>query len=125
MPNERENGGSVLVVDDDYSVRALISTTLKRNGFDVTMATNGRIGVEHVRATPDRYKLILLDNHMPEMDGLTACRVIRQFAPKSPVVLMSSETEPDDLEASGAREFFPKPFQAADLINLVDRHIVS
>ena len=114
---------AVLVVDDDHSVLVMIAETLRRHGFDVTMAANGRIGVEHVRAAPDRFQLILMDWQMPEMDGLTASRVIRECAPDAQIVLMSSQNAPTGLDDSSACEFFPKPFEATDLIDLVVRHL--
>ena len=114
---------TVLVVDDDHAVRTLITTTLRQHGYGVTMATNGRMGLEHVLAAPAQYKLILIDYRMPEMDGLTASRAIRACAPDVSVVLMSSENVEFDPEETGVREFLPKPFDSMDLIDLVDRHL--
>lgn len=110
----------VLVVDDDYSVRDLVALTLNHRGYQVTVAANGRIGVEHVRAAPDRYDLVLLDCQMPEMDGWSARNAIIGCAPGTPVVMMSTQAVKFDEDPAGASLFLRKPFAARELVEFVD-----
>ncbi|MDH3589281.1 MAG: response regulator [Gammaproteobacteria bacterium] len=112
----------ILVVDDDISVRTLVSAALSSRGYEVTQAVDGRMGVAYVQDAPEHYKLILIDYRMPEIDGLAAIRVILELAPEAPVILMSTEDIQVDLDELGVREFLPKPFEAGDLIRLVERH---
>lgn len=113
------------MVDDDRAVRTMVSAALRDQGYEVTLADNGRAGADHVRASPTRFSLIVMDYHMPEMDGLSACRVIRQFESSTPIILMSAEKLVVDFAKAGVQEFLPKPFVATDLIDMVGRYLVS
>ncbi|NND58981.1 MAG: response regulator transcription factor [Gammaproteobacteria bacterium] len=121
--NNEING--VLVVDDDNSIRQLVGSALSRAGFNVTLAANGRIGVEHVRAATRPFGLILMDHHMPEMDGLKACRVMRSCAPDTPIIMMSTDQLSPVVREAGADDFLPKPFAIRELINCINKHIDS
>lgn len=114
---------TVLVVDDDAAVRALVNATLTSRGFLVTEANNGRLGLDQVRRTPERFNLILMDYHMPELDGISAARAMRECAPAAPVVLMSTEDLTPRLSSIDVSGFLPKPFRAQQLIHLVDSHL--
>ena len=124
MATGRNLNNEVLVVDDDRAIRTMVSATLRKRGYEVTLADNGRAGAEHVCAAPTRFSLIIMDYRMPEMDGLSACQVIRQCASAAPIFLMSAEKLVLDFAEIGVQEFLPKPFIATDLIALVDRYLV-
>lgn len=100
---------SVLVVDDDRDLRAFVVSVLQEEGHLVQTACNGKEGLDQVMDNPP--DLILLDLHMPVMDGGTLCRLLRQH-PKTldiPIILMSAdvwETCPD----LGIQHFLRKPF---------------
>lgn len=124
MTSEARGGAkSVLIVDDDHAVRELAGTALRRAGFDVTFAPNGRTGIERFCSMSERFDLILMDYRMPEMDGLSACRVIRDCAPDTPIVIMSTEGVGEAALSAGATAFLAKPVLAHDLIDCVTRHI--
>ena len=85
----------ILVIDDESSIRDLLDTLLSRKGYDVILAENGRKGLELFRREhPD---VIILDLKMPEMDGLTVLREIRNLDPKKSVIVLTgavtNETE--------------------------------
>ena len=66
----------ILVIEDEAGIRMTLALMLKAEGFDVTVAENGRIGIESARAdTPD---LILCDINMPEMDGFGVLEQLRR-----------------------------------------------
>ena len=98
--------GDVLVVDDDGPTRERLDTVLAKNGWTVTEATNGREGLEAVKARVP--SLVLLDLNMPEMDGFTFLRELRQNPAwaEIPVIVMTardlSAGERAELKGSGA-----------------------
>lgn len=114
-----------LVVDDDYALRDLVASTLRSHGYDVTLAPTGRIGVEHLRSAPDKFRFIVMDHHMPDMDGLSACRIMQNCAPGTPIIMMSSDELHAEVEGAGACAFLHKPFAPGELLDCIDRHVES
>lgn len=102
----------ILIVDDAEFLRMRISKMLVGDGYEVMEAENGARAVDMYKANhPD---LVLMDITMPEMDGLTALKHIRQFDPKAKVVMLTAlGQESVVLEAikSGAKDFVVKPFE--------------
>ena len=101
----------ILVVDDEPEVRKLMEHFLTSKGYDVRIAENGRVGLAALDAfQPD---LVLLDMHMPEMDGAEALREIARRAPALPVIMV---TVNEDVETTshllqlGAGDYVPEPF---------------
>ncbi len=104
--------GKVVLVVEDSPVQAFaLVKLLEREGLSVLCAPNGVAGLEMARqSVPD---LIVLDIHMPEMDGLEACRRLKQDAATAaiPVVLLTAYSEPIALREGlegGAVDFIPK-----------------
>ena len=110
------HGRKVLVVDDEESVRELIELYLKKEGFEVIHAREGkqalRLNGEH---HPD---LIILDLMLPELDGWEVCRQIRSTS-KVPIIMLTARTEEVDrivgLEL-GADDYVVKPFSPRELV---------
>jgi diguanylate cyclase (GGDEF)-like protein/PAS domain S-box-containing protein len=102
----------ILVVDDDNGARRLTRATLKRAGFDVVEAEDGRQAMELVRAgMPD---LVLLDVSMPVMDGFAACAELRALPDGDavPVMMMTGLDDVESIERAfsvGATDFITKP----------------
>jgi two-component system response regulator MprA len=104
-------GKKILVVDDEPEVRQLMEHFLTERGYEVRIAENGRLGLLALDAfAPD---VVLLDMHMPEMDGLETLRQLAVRAPSLPVIMV---TVNDDMETTsrllqmGAADYVPKPF---------------
>jgi DNA-binding response OmpR family regulator len=104
-------GKKILVVDDEPEVRQLMEHFLTERGYEVRIAENGRLGLEALETfTPD---VVLLDMHMPEMDGLETLKQLAVRAPSLPVIMV---TVNDDMETTarllrmGAADYVPKPF---------------
>lgn len=110
-----------LVVDDSRAVRMILARTLAELGYEVRQATNGREALELIDADPSAYRLVLLDWHMPEMDGLELLRKLRSRPQLSAlvVVMVTTETDLDHVAealAAGANEYIMKPFTRDILI---------
>ena len=101
----------ILVVDDEPEVRQVMEQFLVERGYEVRTAENGRQGLAALDTfTPD---VVLLDMHMPEMDGLETLQRLAARAPSLPVIMV---TVNDDVETTsrllqlGAVDYLPKPF---------------
>jgi two-component system cell cycle sensor histidine kinase/response regulator CckA len=116
---ERFRGsGSVLVVDDDETVRTVAKQMLRRSGFTVLTAANGREAVEKFAAARTEITLVLLDLTMPVLGGEEAFRAMRQMRPDVRVVLMSGYSSHELASrygAEGLAGFVQKPFRLEEL----------
>ena len=101
---------SILLVEDDRTIRDATALSLERDGFRVETAGDGAAGLSAFRARPP--DLALLDVMLPGMDGVSLCRAIRAES-SVPVVMLSARSDPVDvvlgLEA-GADDYVAKPF---------------
>ena len=101
----------ILVVDDEPEVRQLMEHFLTERGYEVRLAENGRLGL--LALDTFRPDVVLLDMHMPEMDGLETLKRIAAREPSLPVIMV---TVNDDVETTtrllqlGAADYVPKPF---------------
>lgn len=106
----------ILVVEDDTSVRNLITTTLKAHGYRHQTAANGRTAIlEASSYNPD---IVLLDLGLPDMDGVEIIRKIRSWS-NMPIIVISARSEDNDkivaLDA-GADDYLTKPFSVEELL---------
>src|SRR5579862_8870881 len=107
---------SVLVVDDEPSLRKVLRTSLSAGGFNVEEARSGEeaLGVAQHRA----FDLVLLDINMPGIGGVEACRRLRELSPRAGIVMITVRDLEDDkvraLEA-GADDYVTKPFRLREL----------
>lgn len=112
----------ILVVDDAEFLRVRISKMLSGEGYDILEAENGAKAVETYKsAKPD---VVLMDITMPEMDGLTALREIRNYDSSAKVVMLTAlGQESVVLEAikAGARDFVVKPFEKERVLSAVSK----
>ncbi len=115
---------SVLIVDDDPFIRRLIVTTLEGVAeFDLHEAPDGVKAVE--AATREQPRLIFLDIDMPRLDGIEACRRMRDLPgmAQTTIVMLTAAVEDsarDRAAQAGADYFLTKPFSPLDLLRLVD-----
>lgn len=111
-----------VVCEDNAGLAVLIQHLLRKRGFNVRTAANGREGLELIRsASPD---LLLLDLAMPETGGLAMLEQMNGFSGKRPYTIVvsgqASQNERDKALALGAQETWRKPFNAAELIGRID-----
>jgi CheY-like chemotaxis protein len=117
----------VLVIDDDDDIRMLVRLSLQRvGGMEVIEAANGRAGVELARA--ERPDAILLDVMMPEMDGPTTVRELRDLPETSaiPIVLLTAKVQSRDRERFAELPIqgtIPKPFDPLELPRQLDEMV--
>jgi len=109
--------GTVVLVEDDPHIAELVELYLRKEGFRVLRAPNGRHGLELVRK--ERPRLVLLDVGLPgELDGFAVCRAIRAEG-DTPVVFLTAQGEEIDrvlgLEL-GADDYVTKPFSPRELV---------
>ena len=115
-----ENAEKILIVDDEKDIRKLVGIYLKRQGYQILEAENGKQAIDLVRENSD-IDLIIMDIMMPEMSGTESCAVIREFS-SVPVLFLTAKTqEPDKNEAydTGGDDFLSKPFEQGELIRKV------
>ncbi|HEX5690097.1 MAG TPA: ATP-binding protein, partial [Roseiflexaceae bacterium] len=116
--SQRADEGVVLVVENNTSVRTLATRMLERLGFAVVSAADGRAGVELFRSQADQIACVLLDLHMPIMDGRQALHEILQIRPAARVLMMTNDSDwrstsqLNDLKLAGVVH---KPFSADSL----------
>ncbi|MBI5949965.1 MAG: response regulator [Chloroflexi bacterium] len=110
--------GTVLVVDDQESIRAVAARALERFGFEVILAQDGREAIERFRENQDRIRVVLLDKVMPRLGGEETFRELRRIKPDIPVVVMSGYNEAEATEefaGKGIAGFIQKPFELSAL----------
>ena len=108
-----------LVLDDEPSIRNLITAILRQQNFQILQAENGARGLEVMRDRGTHVDLIISDIRMPEVDGVSFARSVRQSHPHIPIILMSGYTECESsLDFDG---FVEKPFSMKTLLDAVRR----
>ena len=114
--------GLVLICDDNALNRQVICEHLANVGLQTVVAENGQIGVDMVRARMQSadppYDLILMDMYMPVMNGLEAASMIAEMGAGTPIVAMTANIMPNDLETykkHGMPDYVGKPFTSQEL----------
>jgi two-component system chemotaxis response regulator CheY len=112
----------ILAVDDSKSLRQMVSFTLRAAGFDVIEAEDGQEALEIAQA--DRFNLVLTDQNMPRMDGLTLVRSLRALPAyrTAPILMLTTESS-DEMKAlgrdAGATGWIVKPFNPDRLVEII------
>lgn len=114
---------SILVVDDDQSLRELLRLHLSSAGYDVTTASDGiEAGYAVLRSPPD---LILTDVNMPHMNGYEFVEALKseKALASIPVIFLTSMDEADRGKQLGAAGYLNKPIRADKLLEIVAEHL--
>lgn len=115
----------VLVVDDDDTCRKIGSKFLQVFGCAIDVAVDGVSAVNKMNL--EQYDLVLMDIVMPNLDGVSATSLIREFDPRTPIISMTSNSAPNELlsyMSSGMNDVLPKPFTKEGLLNMLEKHLI-
>jgi two-component system, cell cycle sensor histidine kinase and response regulator CckA len=114
--------GTVLVVDDEDTLRLAVSKMLRKEGFSVIEAIDGSAAVDLFGANEREIGVVLLDLTMPGMTGREVLEELRRIQPDVKVILTTAYNKDSALAAIGGQQgwaFIRKPYQLNDLVNLV------
>jgi two-component system, chemotaxis family, chemotaxis protein CheY len=119
-------GKIVLTVDDSSSIRQMVSFTLKSAGYEVVEAVDGEDGLN--KAKQKSVSLVLTDQNMPKMDGLTLIKSLRTLPQYRSTPILMLTTESSDAmktagKAAGATGWLVKPFDPQKLLEVVKKVI--
>ena len=116
----------ILVIEDDQSMRWVLEKALTKEGYKVTTAPDGRSGIAAaLEVTPD---LVVLDILMPDIDGLTVLRKLKESRPQVPVLIITAQnimTHAVEAMRRGAYDYLPKPFDVTVLVDRVARGLAQ
>lgn len=117
---------SILTVDDSNSIRQMILFTLKSAGYQVVEAVDGNDGLNKAKA--NSFNLVLTDQNMPGMDGLTMIKTLRALPQyrNTPILMLTTEasdTMKNQGRAAGATGWLVKPFDPQKLLEVVKKLI--
>lgn len=110
----------ILIVEDDSNIADLLRLYLEKEGYEISIASDGGKGVESFRRVqPD---LVLLDIMLPVLDGWGVCRAIRAES-KTPVIMLTAKGETEDKVSAlkqGADDYVTKPFEMPELLARIE-----
>lgn len=106
----------ILLIEDEVHFAAFMEPELRREGFDVSVAHDGKSGLE--LALGDAWDLVLLDLMLPGMDGADVCRELRKYK-RTPIMMITARDSISDRVSGldgGADDYLPKPFAIEELL---------
>jgi two-component system chemotaxis response regulator CheY len=115
---------TILAVDDSPSIRKMVSFTLKSAGYEVIEASDGEEGLKKAKQT--KVNLVLTDQNMPKMDGLTLIKSLRALPQYTtvPIIMLTTESSAEmkaQGKAAGATGWMVKPFDPQRLIEVMKK----
>ena len=120
-------GKSILIVDDSASVRQVVSISLRGAGYDVMEGSDGRDALSKLKG--QKVHLIISDVNMPNMDGISMVKAIKQMPAYkfTPIVMLtteSQETKKREGQEAGAKAWIVKPFKPEQLLGVVQKLVL-
>lgn len=116
----------IMIVDDSASMRQMVSFTLKKAGYDVVEAVNGKDGCDKIKQS--KVDLIVTDLNMPEMNGIDFIREVR-LNPSykfTPVLMLTTESQKDKIDEGkkvGCSGWIVKPFSPEHLLSTIQKMV--
>jgi two-component system, sensor histidine kinase ChiS len=114
---------TVLLVEDDELVRDAMTRILVREGYMVLTASNGHDAIGQVKKPLSPIDVVLLDVHLPDINGIDLCARLREIHPTIPVVVCTGEAVPEEaaeLLKLGVHRYFCKPIAVEELLATVE-----
>ncbi len=114
----------ILTVDDSASVRQMVSFTLRKVGYEVTEAVDGKDGLGKISG--GKFDLIITDLNMPQLDGIQLITEVRKLKGYTfvPILMLTTESQAEKKDAgrkAGATGWIVKPFNADQLVSVVQK----
>jgi two-component system response regulator RegX3 len=118
-----EPGPLILIVEDEESLADSVRYNLEREGFGVSVATDGRRALDRFRE--DAPALVILDLMLPELSGLDVCRAMRAESDVPIIMVTAKDSEADKVIGLelGADDYVTKPFSVRELVSRVRAHL--
>jgi DNA-binding response OmpR family regulator len=113
MPHKK----NILLVEDDTNLGYVVQDNLQMNGYNVTLCTNGKDGLDKFKQLP--YSLCVLDVMLPQKDGFTLASDIKKINPSTPIIFLTAKAMDDDKIRGlslGADDYLTKPFNFDELL---------
>lgn len=113
----------VLIAEDESAIREIIAITLKRAGYEVTEACDGRQAIDIYNSKNGEFDVVLLDIMMPNVDGLEVCKTLRNQSSTVGIIMLTAKTQEMDKVSGllmGADDYITKPFSPSELMARVD-----
>ena len=120
--NLDNGGGTILIVDDETSIRNVCSLYLRKSGYQIMQSENGEEALEIFRSANEKIDLVLLDLNMPGIGGHRCLEELYKIDPKTPVLISSGsfcESETDTFKANGAVGLVSKPIELKQLVQTI------
>ncbi len=111
---------SIAIIDDDPDLLNIFSEALKISGYDVSSFTDPLLAYEHIKENSDKYSLLIIDDKMPNVNGLFMGTKLLEINPKLNVIIMSDFA---DLKCNYKFNILKKHVSISKLINTVDESI--
>ncbi len=115
----QDHSPRILLVDDEQSIQTLLSYPLRKEGYDVVQATDGRQALDRFDEQP--FDLVVLDLMLPKLDGLEVCRRLRSKS-AVPIIMLTAKSEEIDKVVGlelGADDYITKPFSMREFSSRV------
>ena len=119
-----QTGLNILIVDDDESIRDMLSIVLKDENYNVLTAEDGNRAITHLKK--NKINLVISDIKMPDMDGIELLNYIKKKNEKIPVIMITGHASTNDaIEAMkiGAEQYITKPFNIDELKVVIEKAI--
>lgn len=114
---------TVLVLEDEDTIREFVVVNLQRSGYTPAEASTGEEALRLIEADPSAFSLFLLDINLPGVDGFAVCRRIRELTTNAGIIMLSARSQEIDRVSGlmlGADDYITKPFSPSELIARMD-----
>jgi DNA-binding response OmpR family regulator len=108
---------NVLIIEDEAKIARFLELELKHEGYETTLALDGRTGYEEAQS--DQYDIIILDLMLPQLNGMEICRRLRNDDIRTPIIMLTAKDDISDKITGldmGADDYMTKPFAIEELL---------
>lgn len=119
----KDEVNKILIIEDDIQLTFFATTILERDGYQVTTFYNGKEGLDSF--IEDKYSLVILDIDLPDLDGISICKKIREIS-NVPIIFFTAKNRVHEKVKgldSGANDYITKPVEVPELLARVRAHI--